>query len=403
MRILFVVDGRSPIALNWMQYFIDQGHEVHLVTTFACQPAAGAQSQEIIPVAFSSAKGAAPGLLPDEKGFALKSLWRLAWGAGGVKARTLLRQWLGTLTLPAAASRLAAAIQRIQPDVLHAMRIPFEGMMAAAALERLRRANLAKPPLIVSVWGNDFTLHAGSTPLMAAMTRKTLRMVDGLHTDCRRDQRIASRWGFPEGKPALAIPGNGGIRLDVFSPGEPSRSPLVVNPRGVRAYVRNDAFFKAIPLVLEAAPEARFIGVGMQSDPHIQRWVDQLGIAGAVELLPAQSQAQMADVFRRAQAAVSPTTHDGTPNTLLEAMACGCFPIAGDLESLREWISPGVNGLLCDPADSLALAKAIIAALTEPELRRRAAEYNRALIAERADYARTMPQAESFYRKVAVR
>ena len=41
---------------------------------------------------------------------------------------------------------------------------------------------------------------------------------------------------------------------------------------------------------------------------------------------------------------VSPSTHDGTPNTLLEGMACGSFPIVGDLESLREWIEPGLTG-----------------------------------------------------------
>ncbi len=78
------------------------------------------------------------------------------------------------------------------------------------------------------------------------------------------------------------------------------------------------------------------------------RWVQELGVAAQVELLPKQTRAQMADLFRRRAVVVSPTTHDGTPNTLLEAMACGCLPVVGDLESLREWITPGVNGLLVD-------------------------------------------------------
>ena len=37
------------------------------------------------------------------------------------------------------------------------------------------------------------------------------------------------------------------------------------------------------------------------------------------------------------------------PEAILEAMALGCFPIAGDIESVREWITPGVNGILVDP------------------------------------------------------
>ena len=78
-------------------------------------------------------------------------------------------------------------------------------------------------------------------------------------------------------------------------------------------------------------------------------------------------------IFRSAAVLVSPSTHDGTPNTLLEGMACGCFPVAGDLESIREWITPGVNGLLVDPSDADALAEAILSALDQPELRAKAA------------------------------
>jgi len=38
MRLLYVADGRSPIALNWIQHFIIRGYEVHLVSTFSCDP-----------------------------------------------------------------------------------------------------------------------------------------------------------------------------------------------------------------------------------------------------------------------------------------------------------------------------------------------------------------------------
>ena len=96
---------------------------------------------------------------------------------------------------------------------------------------------------------------------------------------------------------------------------------MVINPRGIRAYVNNAVFFQAAAQVLERQPAARFICPGMQSEDLAQRWVRELGIASAVELLPSQTRPQMADLFRRARIAVSPSNHDGTPNTLLEAMA----------------------------------------------------------------------------------
>ena len=123
----------------------------------------------------------------------------------------------------------------------------------------------------------------------------------------------------------------------------------------------------------------------------------ELGVGEVVELLPLQSQQQLAELFRRSQICLSITTHDGTPNSLLEAMACGCFPIAGDLESLREWISPGVNGLLVDPNEPEALASAILSAIDHPELRHHARQENVQLIQQRAEYHQTMQTAEEIY------
>jgi len=60
----------------------------------------------------------------------------------------------------------------------------------------------------------------------------------------------------------------------------------------------------------------------------------------------------------------------------LKTIACGCFPIAADIESIREWIENCVNGLLCDADSPMSLAQAILGALNDPELRQRARQYN---------------------------
>ena len=56
MRLLFICDGRSPIAMNWIAYFIDQGDEVHLVSTFDFNTNLEFASVNIVPVAFSQLK-----------------------------------------------------------------------------------------------------------------------------------------------------------------------------------------------------------------------------------------------------------------------------------------------------------------------------------------------------------
>jgi glycosyltransferase involved in cell wall biosynthesis len=320
------------------------------------------------------------------------------WGAKMVGLRTKIRQWLGPFTLAPAAKRVSQLADQIRPQLIHAMRIPFEGMIAA----------MAKPsaPLLVSIWGNDFTLHAKANIWMGRLTRNTLHQVDALHSDCYRDLRLAQGWGFEAGKPGLVVPGAGGIQMDTFYPPDENlpdaqRQPLsVINPRGIRAYVRNDVFFRSIRLVAQQLPEVKFFCPAMADDPQAEKWVRELEIEANTCLLPKQSRLEMADLFRRACVVVSPSVHDGTPNTLLEAMACGCFPVAGDLESLREWIEPNENGLLVDPNDPSALAHAILEGLLNRDLQEKARLINHQIIAKRADYRVVMPKVRRFYEEL---
>jgi glycosyltransferase involved in cell wall biosynthesis len=381
MRLLFVADGRSPTARNWIQYWIARGDEVHLASTFACDPLSHLAGLEVAPVAFSGRGSSANWQFAPQKDARLINL------------RQTIRHWLGPLTIPRAAQRLHAIVERVQPDLVHALRIPYEGMLAANAGLRV--------PLIVSVWGNDFTLHAPSTPLMRHHTNWTMLAADALHADCERDICLARTWGLDPSKPTLVAPGNGGIHTDIFfPPARPVEEPIIFNPRGFRAYIRNDTFFQSIPLVLEEVPNAHFVCASMAGQVEALNWVNTLGIEKSVELLAPRPHAEMAEVYRSAQVLVSPSTHDGTPNTLLEGMACGCFPIAGDLDSIREWITDGVNGLLVDSGDPSALAEAIVRAIKNKDLRAQAAGQNEALIASRAEYTRNMARVENFYQSV---
>jgi glycosyltransferase involved in cell wall biosynthesis len=402
-----VADGRSPIARNWIEHFVARGDEVHLVSTFPCE--AGSlrlAGLHVLPVAFARFAGGNVG-----RGAAPASAGRAAALTRNLRARAVAAAfptvfgWLAPATLGSHARRLRELVLQIRPEVVHALRIPYEGIVAAEAL-----AGTAYP-LVVSVWGNDLELWAERYPLVGRFTRRALARATALHPDCARDLHLAEQWGWNPERPSAVLPGNGGIRRDVFHPGPPDAEvarrhalpaggPLVLNARGFRAYVRNDTFFRSIPRVLERRPEAVFAAVGMQGDPRAERWIRDLGIGHAVRLLPRVAPAEMAALLRLSTAAVSPSEFDGTPNTLLEAMACGAFPVAGDIASVREWITDGQNGLLCDPADPAALAAALLRALGDEPLRRGAAERNAALVAERADFAEVMRRAEAFYARV---
>jgi glycosyltransferase involved in cell wall biosynthesis len=411
LKICFIVDARSPIARNWIRHFIASRHDVQIISTY---PGAQAMYADVIvheaPVMLagfsrvSRLERQPVGVTDAPRASVLSSL------KGRVVSQLSLaaQHAIMPLDLPRQARTVRRLIARLAPDVIHAMRIPFEGILAAKA---------APPdvPLLISVWGNDFTLWASRNPLIARQTRRALQRADGLHTDCHRDLQMAIRdWGFKADKPARVLPGAGGIQTSLFHPGAPDAAlrerlniaidaPVIINPRGARGYVCNDAFFQAIPAVLRAHPHTVFLCSAMQGNAAAEKWISQLQIQANVRLLPPVPRDEMAEIFRLAVIAVSPSLHDGTPNTLLEAMASGCFPVAGDIESVREWITDAVNGLLCDPTKPDELARAMTCALDDAPLRNAARAQNLQLIAERAEYNQVMQQAEAFYEEIIER
>jgi len=414
MKICFVIDARSPHARNWIRYFVQMNHEVHVISSYPISPESlEGTSLYMVPLTFFDLvrfnKGTKSASEPQGNSLTaayLQNSWisKLIYNNALFIAAMFFRYWITSIEIFRYTNTICKLIEEIQPDIIHAMRIPFEGILAA-------KATPSGLPVLISVWGNDFTLFAKRYPLIGWQTKQTMQRADALHCDCQRDLRLAKIWGFKPDKPAIVLPSAGGIQTSIFYPGPisgtlreelriPDDASVVINPRGFRGYVRNDIFFRAIRLVLEQRPNVVFLCSAMEGNPMAERWVRSLNISHAVRLLPIVPRDHMADFFRLAQVTVSPSVHDGTPNTLLEAMACGCFPVAGDIESIREWITDGVNGLLCDPTDPQSLARAILRALDDTDLRYRAREHNLKLIAERAEYGKVMAQAEQFYYQI---
>ncbi len=401
MHILLVADGRSPITSRWIKGLIKRKHRVILVSSFPCKPVEGVEKTFVLPVAFSSLAGSQAGRKSraEASGRSQRVIGRFRGGF------LLARYTLGPLTLPYYGRKLQNIIDQEKPDLVQALRIPFEGMLAAYTPPGT--------PLAASIWGNDLTLHARGSGAMARLTRRTLIRCDGLMADTLRDLRLGVRWGFPVDRPTLCVPGGGGIDLTEIHralmqeqdptglEALPPDLPIVVNPRGFRpGSVRNDVFFEAIPLILERNPEVFFACPAMAGQEEALRWIKRYRLESNVKLLPYLTQVQLWKLFKQASVSVSISEHDGTPNSLLEAMACGCLPIAGDIESLREWIIPGVNGLLVEPQKPQALAEAVLLALSRPDFRAAAYEENLKILAARADAALVAAQVEVFLHRL---
>ena len=119
MKILFVIDARSPIAANWVRHFVDQGDDVYIASTFPCYLDFPVRRLEVTPVAFSSVKK--PSRNPGSA------------SARSLGLRSAFRHWFGPLTIRRASLKLRRYIEDVKPDLVHALRVPYEGMLAADA------------------------------------------------------------------------------------------------------------------------------------------------------------------------------------------------------------------------------------------------------------------------------
>jgi glycosyltransferase involved in cell wall biosynthesis len=176
---------------------------------------------------------------------------------------------------------------------------------------------------------------------------------------------------------------------------------LVVNARGRRQYVCNEILIQALSLLAtDLDPRVRVVFVDSAEDKALRRSIKYHGLEDRVIIIGKCSPGEVFSLFRSAEVSVSITEHDGTPNSLLEAMAAGAIPVCGDLPSIREWIEHGKNGFLAAFNDPLAVADALRRALSLSDAERRAMRIdNGRIIASRAERSFTGEQAAQSYRK----
>ncbi len=399
MRIVLVADGRSAITQSWLACVAGKNVDISLVSTFPCEKPQQVREMLILPVAFSALAGGQVSIGGQKK----------RAGSGLQKAISFLRgsfqhlrYRLGPLTLQFYRRRYLDFLDYVQPDLVHALRIPFEGMLASFTPARY--------PLLVSTWGNDLTLHAEGSKRMADWTRKTLQRANGLMADADRDLELAVGWGYGDTHPVLMVPGNGGLDLEYFRELNEQKEQKkisthswayrVINPRGFRpGSVHQDVFFNAIPGILKRIPNVQFICTAMAGQAAAERRIRELGIESQVQLLPYLPQKELWALYQSSDIYLSLSSHDGTPNTFLEVIACGCFPIVGDIASLRYWIREGKTGMLVDPTNVDQIVNVVVKALQAKELRKAASLLNWNIVSEKVDRKKIRERIFGFYKR----
>ncbi len=161
-----------------------------------------------------------------------------------------------------------------------------------------------------------------------------------------------------------------GVDLDRFRKEPFSSNPAPVflmigrllGDKGVREYVA------AARLVKQKYPHAVFRLIGpLESSPdaisrtEVDEWIRE----GAIDYLGAKSDVR--PELKGCDIYVLPSYHEGTPRTVLEAMAIGRPVLTTDVPGCRETVEPGRNGFLVEKADEHSLAERMIWFIENPQ------------------------------------
>ena len=143
-------------------------------------------------------------------------------------------------------------------------------------------------------------------------------------------------------------------------------APLVGTVAILRYKKGHHVLLDAIPQVLKAVPEARFVfaGDGPQL-ANLTAKIAAMNLDGKVFLLGLRR--DIPSVLSAIDLFVLPTMEEALGTSYLEAMAMGKAVIGSDVGGVGEVVRPGSNGYLVPPNDPAALAHAIISALSDRE------------------------------------
>jgi hypothetical protein len=297
---------------------------------------------------------------------------------------------------------LAKLVERLQPDLVHAMEMQRAGYLTLEA--RGESDALRARPWLYTCWGND-VYHFGRQAEHEPLVRRVLQSCDFFLADCQRDSRLARQYGFT-GVDFGPLPGGGGFEIasmQRFNSGPPSRRKTIA----VKGY-QSDMWGGRALIALQALKmcadslQGYQIVVYSAHEKKVREAAQHLSNTGArVSILSQSNHEEMVKLMGRSRLALALSTTDGTPNTMLEAMIMGAFPIQSDTVSTGEWINDGQNGFLVPPEDPEYIAEAIRRALSDDDLVDQSAEVNGVLTRAKVDASVIQPRVIMMYEQVA--
>jgi glycosyltransferase involved in cell wall biosynthesis len=179
-----------------------------------------------------------------------------------------------------------------------------------------------------------------------------------------------------------------GLREDAFVVGWVGR---------MTAVKRTESVVQALQGLVERDVDAFVVLVGDGPDrAHLERYAHELGVIKRCLFLGYQE--EVARFYDAIDVLLLPSINEGTPVSVMEALAAGRPVVATRVGGVPDVVRDGVDGFLVDPDAPDALAERLAELAADPQRRAQMGEAGRARVLERYAVERLVDDVDRLYR-----
>jgi len=272
------------------------------------------------------------------------------------------------------ASAFETYLKEIQPDVVHS----FVLFLSCTPIYKVMKQYSAIK-WIFSAWGNDLYYHQHIQKYRKGID-VVLPAIDFMFADCQRDIDLAYKLGFV-GESLGVFPGGGGYHLElidepVFSVSQ--RKYVIIKGyqgelhRGLNVLrALEQVNYRTLNIIVFSADQSLIDYYDQSTNlkkHNIKFYYDKNSL----------THKELCRLMNRSLLYIGNNLTDGMPNTLLEAICFGAFPIQSNPGGASaEIIIDKKNGLLIEDCENIdEIRSKIVEALSSPDMMTKAFEIN---------------------------
>ena len=279
--------------------------------------------------------------------------WKLKWDFPGriwlKRHFPKLNDWIKKLNTNSTSKAYEKFLREVQPNVVHSF-VLYQSCVPI--LEVMKKHTHVS--WIYSAWGNDLYYYQNFLKFKNDIVT-TLPHVNFMFADCQRDIDLAYQLGF-KGKSLGVFPGGGGydltmIKEDLKQPNQ--RSGIIIkgyqgDKHRALNIIKALEKFNEIPQITIFSANQILIDYIERSDKLVSEKFKTYSQQESVKHI------ELCRMMNHHLIYIGNNLSDGMPNTLLEAICFGAFPIQSNPGgATAEIINHGENGLLIEDCEDI--------------------------------------------------